>query len=205
MIKYVNNTQKVVKPVRKRSREPQALILETALILFTEKGYFNTSVHDIQKKANVSIGSIYHYFKNKEAIAKAIYDDLVERMEQIIIRIRSHHHTIHDRCRAIIEYLLEMADQTPGKMQYLLYSIHQEFMPQEKSVCSSKPFEMIREMIKEGIDNDEIRKIHPAVASACLLGGTIRLIRLHLDGVLDQPLLSYLDEIWTCSWNSVAK
>ena len=37
-------------------------MLRTALQLFTEQGYFNTSVHDIARTAKVSIGSIYHYF-----------------------------------------------------------------------------------------------------------------------------------------------
>ncbi|MCG8083292.1 MAG: TetR/AcrR family transcriptional regulator, partial [Candidatus Thiodiazotropha taylori] len=34
-------------------------ILSTALDLFVERGYHNVSIHDIQKMANVSIGSIY--------------------------------------------------------------------------------------------------------------------------------------------------
>jgi AcrR family transcriptional regulator len=189
----------------KRSQDLEALVLETALKLFTEKGYFNTSVHDIQREANVSIGSIYHYFKNKEAIAKAIYRDLVGRMEQTMVEIKNNHQTTHDRCRAVIEYLFDMAESAPGKMQYLLYAMHKEFMPGERSICSSKPFEIIREMVKEGIENGEIRDLNPAVASACLLGGAIRLIRLHLDGVLEKPVSSHLDEIWECSWKSVSK
>jgi hypothetical protein len=63
---------------------------------------------------------------------------------------------------------------------------------------------MIREMVKEGIENKEIRQLDTAVASACLLGSAIRLIRLHLDGVLDQPLSHYLDDLWECSWRSVS-
>ncbi len=188
----------------KRSQDLQRLVLDTALTLFTEKGYFNTSVHDIQKQAGVSIGSIYHYFKNKEAIAKALYRDLTRQMELTVLEIGQDHQSLHDRCRAIIVYLLEMAENAPDKMQYLLYAIHKEFMPHEKSVCSSKPFELIREMISDGIKNGEIRRMNTAVASACLLGSVIRLIRLHLDGVLDQPLSHYSEEIWECAWKSVS-
>ncbi len=46
-------------------------IIDTALRLFSDKGYFNTSLQDIRKEANVSIGGIYHHFKNKEEIASA--------------------------------------------------------------------------------------------------------------------------------------
>ncbi|PUB89029.1 MAG: TetR family transcriptional regulator, partial [gamma proteobacterium symbiont of Ctena orbiculata] len=37
-------------------------ILDTALDLFVERGFHNVSIHDIQKQANVSIGSIYNHF-----------------------------------------------------------------------------------------------------------------------------------------------
>jgi hypothetical protein len=60
-------------------------------------------------------------------------------------------------------------------------------------------------MIKEGIENSEIRQLDTEVAGACLLGSAIRLIRVYLDGVLEQPLSHYLDDIWECSWKSVSK
>lgn len=188
---------------KKRTEDLETLIFETALRLFTEKGYFNTSVHDIQKEANVSIGSIYHYFKNKEAIARAIYNNLIAQMETAMVEIRATHHATHDRGKAIIAYLFTLAEQSPDKMQYMLYAIHKEFMPEEKSICSSTPFALIREMVAEGIEQKEIRPGDPVVVSACLIGGALRLIRLHLDCFLEKSLSSYLDELWELTWASL--
>ncbi len=47
-------------------------ILAAALRLYTRDGYFNTSIHDIQREAGVSIGSIYNNFGGMEAVAKAL-------------------------------------------------------------------------------------------------------------------------------------
>ena len=60
------------------------LVLDSALTLFTERGYFSTSVHDIGRAAGVSIGSIYHHFGDKEGIAGALYAQLGSRMESLI-------------------------------------------------------------------------------------------------------------------------
>ena len=60
-------------PKQKRSIVRKKLIKETALMLFSEKGYLNVSTNEIAKAANVSIGSLYSYFPNK----KEIYDELV--------------------------------------------------------------------------------------------------------------------------------
>ena len=55
-------------------------ILDSALKLFTTKGYFNTSIQDIRRDANISIGAVYHYFASKEELASALYDSLLEKI-----------------------------------------------------------------------------------------------------------------------------
>ncbi len=37
-----------------------------AFQLFTKKGYEETSISDIMKKAEISKGALYHYFTSKE-------------------------------------------------------------------------------------------------------------------------------------------
>jgi AcrR family transcriptional regulator len=51
-----------------RSERSRALILDTALQLFSHQGYRATSIRDIATKANVSTGSVYHHFKDKEEL-----------------------------------------------------------------------------------------------------------------------------------------
>lgn len=184
--------------------ERQGVILKTALKLFTERGYFNTSVHDIQKAAGISIGSIYHHFGNKEAIAIALYRSIEEQMDKAIVKIHAKHQTAEKRCKAVITYLFETTENDMAAMQYLLYAKHKEFMPDEKPVCSSKPFMLMKAIVMEGIENGEIIKIDPNVAAVSIFGGAIRLLFLRMDGVLEQPLSSFTDEIWDCAWRSVS-
>lgn len=186
------------------TEDRRQLVLDTALSLFTSRGFFNTSVHDIQRAADVSIGSIYHRFKNKEGIAKALYDDLVDRMAQAMGEIMTASESAHDRCRAVIGYLFDLTETAPQTMQYILYAKHREFLPGEKPVCSSKPFELMKIMVAEGMERGEIRQIEPYVAATSIFGGAIRLVYLRLDGVLPQPLPEYLEATWVCAWRSVA-
>ena len=66
--------KKVRAPQQKRSLEKKALIKETALKLFSEKGYFKTTTNEIASCAGLSIGTLYSYFKNKQDI----YEELVK-------------------------------------------------------------------------------------------------------------------------------
>ena len=61
-------------PRQQRSQVLFDKILGTAKKLFAEEGYAYISTNHIADAANLSIGSIYHYFPNCESIALAIYE-----------------------------------------------------------------------------------------------------------------------------------
>lgn len=89
-------------------------------------------------------------------------------------------------------------------MEFMLHVKHREFIPDEKPVCSSKPFEAMRRIVVEGIARGEIRPVDVMVASTSLFGSALRMITARLDGVLPKPLPEYLDEVWEASWRAVA-
>lgn len=53
-------------------QEKSRLILDTALELFAEKGYHQTSISDITRKAGISKGLVYNYFQSKEEVLRSI-------------------------------------------------------------------------------------------------------------------------------------
>lgn len=61
-------------PRQSRSIRTKEKILDTAYNLFCQKGYYKTTTNEIAKTANVSIGSLYSYFKDKDTILLEILD-----------------------------------------------------------------------------------------------------------------------------------
>jgi len=53
--------------------QTKALILETALEMFRERGYEETTMRAIAEKAGVSLGNAYYYFHSKEYLIQAFY------------------------------------------------------------------------------------------------------------------------------------
>src|SRR3954468_12048956 len=71
------------------SLDRRAQILDAAIICFAKRGFHQTSMHDISAEAGVSVGLIYRYFANKEAVIAAMADrhkhaiqDMLERARQ---------------------------------------------------------------------------------------------------------------------------
>jgi TetR/AcrR family transcriptional regulator, repressor for uid operon len=74
----------------------QTQILNAALVCFAKRGFHQASMHDISAEAGISVGLIYRYFENKEAVISAmaarhkkeIYD-MLERARQAPTLIES--------------------------------------------------------------------------------------------------------------------
>lgn len=188
----------------RRLEDPRLQVLDAVLRLFSDRGYFATSVQDISRESGVSVGSIYHHFGDKEGIARSLYHTLSDQMSSKISWISARRGTVHDQCRDIVKTLFEMSEAEPLLMDFMLSAKHKEFLPEEKSICSSKPFELMRTIVAAGMESGEIRRMDVMVASTSLFGGPIRMIVARLDGVLQAPLPHYLDEVWDCAWRSVA-
>lgn len=64
------------RPARTRAKGEQTkqLILETALRLFRERGYAETTMRAIAKEAGVAVGNAYYYFDSKEHLIQGFYD-----------------------------------------------------------------------------------------------------------------------------------
>lgn len=62
---------------RRRKEDRPAEIAEAALAAFAEKGYAATRVEEVAKRAGVSKGLLYLYFRTKEELFKAVIKSFV--------------------------------------------------------------------------------------------------------------------------------
>jgi len=61
-------------------KEKRDLFIISALTVFEEKGFNNTRIKDITKRANTSVGNFYNYFNSKEDVIEVLISGLAELM-----------------------------------------------------------------------------------------------------------------------------
>lgn len=61
-----------------KSRRRREQLLGAARETFEERGYFETRVADIVRRADVSHGTFYTYFDSKDGVLRALVDELVD-------------------------------------------------------------------------------------------------------------------------------
>jgi AcrR family transcriptional regulator len=91
-------------PQQKRSIQKRERLKSAALLLFGEKGYDNTSVEDVARRANLAVGTFYQHFYSKRQLLLALMDELLEKLSQLRLRPSNGKDT-----RAVIHDLLSGA------------------------------------------------------------------------------------------------
>src|SRR4029077_14547354 len=63
-------------------------ILDAAVACFAKHGFHQASMHDISAEAGISVGLIYRYFQNKEAVIAVMADRHKKEIHEILERAR---------------------------------------------------------------------------------------------------------------------
>ncbi len=67
--------------------ERRLSILNAAKEMFAINGYHDTSISDIIKRADIARGTFYLYFKDKREIFDALFDQLLQKINESLMRV----------------------------------------------------------------------------------------------------------------------
>ncbi len=87
----VNTASQLREPRTERGRRTQRAILDAAAAEFGEKGFHESSIVSITIRAGVALGSFYTYFESKEALFKALVQDMSGRVRDHVAPVLSAH------------------------------------------------------------------------------------------------------------------
>ena len=115
-------------------------IIEVAAAQFCEKGYAGTSIRDISHALNISIASLYYYFRNKEhllfTIIQSIGEDLLSVLRKVshdcddplegLCEMLSRQIVLTEKKRAKVKIYVEEQHNLSKKSRKIIYRQHRE-------------------------------------------------------------------------------
>ena len=96
-------------PPEKRDR-----ILRVAVEEFANNGFENTSIQQIAKKSEISVGSVYKYFENKETLFSMVVRGGLSSLEELLVGLADSSEDILVKAETIIRALLEFSRENPA-------------------------------------------------------------------------------------------
>jgi AcrR family transcriptional regulator len=147
---------------RRKEDRPQE-ITEAAFDAFAEKGYAATRVDEVAKRAGVSKGLLYLYFKTKEELFKAVVRSVViPRLDALIAAVERSDKTSEEFLRGPF---LDFAKTVPGSPIAVVIRLliaegrkHPDLLAFYHDHVISRGHDAIAAFLERGIQNGEFRR-----------------------------------------------
>lgn len=156
-------------------------ILLAGIKTFSEKGYHQSTIEDISKKAKIGKGTVYEYFKSKEDIVLFSLNLYSERTIQNLIQIQNSDFSFEKKIHKIVELhkldMEEYSDMNPVYFE-LLTRKNSSFGKKFK-IRLHKIYIEITEIVKKILENE--KTLNPELNSIWLVST--------LDGICQSNLL----------------
>jgi len=182
-----------------KKEDKKNIILEASLKLFSKKGFYNTTIPDIAKSINMSVGNMYNYFKSKESLAMAIIRYTSDILGEKIKKINQKDISTKEKIRLIVKMYFDMAQKKPEMIEYFLrvYLSNRDIFKNgcEGMICVSSFVTEIMIFFEEGVRNKELRDQDFFSAFGLFMGYLGGMVFLNGEHVLEKSLNEYVEDI----------
>ncbi|MBN1121699.1 MAG: TetR/AcrR family transcriptional regulator [Anaerolineae bacterium] len=138
-------------------------ILDAVLRCFARTGYNGTSMDDVVEESGLSKGTLYWHFKNKRELFMAAFDRVMNQMVEPFMQMFEADVPVVERLRLFEQSskILVSAEQELSTMplNFLLEIWQDEEFSQHYLDVLGEFANSTREMIREGIENGELREV----------------------------------------------
>ncbi len=182
-------------------------ILAAALDLFNVKGYDATTIDDVRQAAAASTGSIYHHFRNKQAIAAALFvEGLAGYQRELLEVFRQNPHAC-DGVPAAVRHYVQWCIRNPALARFMLAGRDFDVREATTPAVDELNARLNAETAAWRAGNVERGELLPLSADAYLAvvyGPARSLVRSWLAGRLSVPIESAIEEVALAAWRAVA-
>lgn len=148
---------------QRRKEDRPAEITQAALAAFAEKGYAATKVDEVAKRAGISKGLLYLYFKTKEDLFKAVIRSFVSpRIDALISSIEETDLSAEEFVRGPFLTFAKSIPKSPVKVLVRLMIAegpkHPDLVQWYWDNVVSRAIDALRSLIEKGVEAGEFRK-----------------------------------------------
>jgi TetR/AcrR family fatty acid metabolism transcriptional regulator len=172
-----------------KTKEKFSSIIDSALKVFGEKGYYNATIAEIARDAGVSEATIYEYFGSKEDLLFAIPGEITRQAVDFLEQMTPYLKGAENKIRAIVYGYFNLYRDNPNYSSLVLLDLkhNRNFINTESYKPVQEAADFILKAIQEGVKTGEFREdVDPYLVRSMILGTIEHLFfRWHLKGRKD--------------------
>ncbi|MBN2427803.1 MAG: TetR/AcrR family transcriptional regulator [Deltaproteobacteria bacterium] len=189
----------MTQPTDKRSA-----ILQATLELISENGFHGTPTSMIAERAGVGVGTIYRYFKDKEELIHALYEEMEGKQKIYVLEGYSEEMPFRERfvhlCRNVYRYLMANRLEFCFLEQYF-DSPYGVTKMKQKLESASEPF---HSLVESGKKQQVIKDIPLILLYSLIFGPIINSIKDHNSGLLELNE-TLIEQVIGAMWDAIKR
>ena len=204
-----------VKPQAKTKQKKRA-ILEQALICFSRNGVEGTSIEMLCQATGASVGSLYHHFGNKDAIAAGVFiegmADFARLVQSYIEPIQSQQMDDYMRAemavKALVNANIDWIEQNPDWARFVFQhrSVVKQAGQQDKLNHDIKIFYSgFKDLVGPLIEQGHLQDFPMGLYRSFISGPVHEYARHYLSGRESKPLSDYREQFTQGAWHAIRR
>jgi len=178
-----------MKEERKRSE-----IMQSALELIAEKGFIGAPMAMIADKAHVGIGTIYHYFKDKDTLINELYMDMEGKLIKFLESNYNEGDSVRERILQLFRGVLSYFTHHPLEFRYMEQYFNSPYsidLRRDRIFDDSREGMIFNKLFLEGVEEKVIKDLPLVILFALSFGPILLLLRDQILGfvTLDDILI----------------
>jgi AcrR family transcriptional regulator len=161
-------------------------ILNAALDLFAERGFHGTSVADIADKSKVGAGTIYRYFRDKEALVNSLYRYWKEELMSVVLTDLPADLTARQIFHLLWSRMTLFAKNHRSALMFLEAHHHADYLDQASRELSSRTLEKFHDLFQSSQRHGQIRFAPPALLVAIVFGAFMGVEKAFINGLVER-------------------
>jgi AcrR family transcriptional regulator len=188
--------------IGKRVVDKREAILDAALELFVERGFYGTAVPEIADKAGVGAGTIYRYFESKEALVNVIYREQKLSFAKVVLDEFPATAPTREQFRMLWMRMAKFATEHTNGFIFLELHHHARYLDAESRAVENRMLAMFTNVVTSAQARNELKAGSPRLLMGLVMGGFLGVFRSCIE--VDEPLG---DADWKlaeqCLWEAV--
>jgi len=183
----------------KKRAQRRTKVLDTALGVFSDKGYHQTRVSDIIQAAGIARGTFYLYFDSKNAIFHELLDMLLGRIRDNVVGVDLSDGAppVRDQLLVSVRRILGAFREDPALTKFVLREAVGVDAEVDKKLEGF--YEHLHGWLSQSLSNGQrigyVREIDTEYVAWCILGSVKQFLQLVLDNPDADLDLDHLSEV----------
>lgn len=184
--------------------DTRSKILAAGLKVFVERGYDAATMQAIREQAGISNGSLFHFFRSKEALGAALYlEGILQYQDGLLSALNGSGAKAITGIEALVRYHFSWVEDNVELARFLFERGHPDWGPSHADtirMANTRTYRALGDWLTGRMHAGELRQQPLAVAVALLQGPTHALCRAWMEDARSGKLTRHTHPLANSLW-----